>query len=125
MKNLNTNDFPSYEELLTWCVYAGSLDGEFSYPKSIRSYAKSRVKLFYELSSPVKERFVHWWKTREIIDDLEVKGYTLQYMANKYPHKIPIAFIYFDDLLQNPDNYFSLKYCHQTYGLPLSRDKAS
>jgi hypothetical protein len=119
MTDLEKNGFPSHEELLMWCIYSAQLEYVYATPKSIRKIAATRVELLRELCFPIRERFVHWWKTREIIDDLEIKGYTLGQMVNEQPNQIPCAFRNFNGLYKNPDSYIELNHCYRNYRYPL------
>jgi hypothetical protein len=100
------NEFPSYNELYDFCMkeYA-----QYSIDLQISSEAADRsARSILKLQLPIKEAFLHWWKTGEVIDDIKVDDYTLGDLFRKgYP---PFTcFINFNAIYKNPNNYFTLR----------------
>jgi hypothetical protein len=104
-----TNDFPSYEELCTW--FTEHSTSILVSPEVKERIAYKEAKALSNLTSPVRERFLHWWKTGELIDDLEAFGFSVVFLVKK-GDPVQEAFIAFSGLYEKP-NYFSLRYLYQ------------
>jgi hypothetical protein len=62
------------------------------------------VEDIMQLTLPVKERFLHWWQTGELRDDLEVRGYRISTFADRLGYHLVIAFIDFDSAFKNSES---------------------
>jgi hypothetical protein len=92
-------NFPSYQEMYERFVKTGEDEAT----------ADSHAKEVLLLASSVKERFLHWWQTGELRDDLEVKGFRISSFQQKWKYSMVCAFIDFNVLWEDPDNYGMLK----------------
>ncbi|MBE9108248.1 hypothetical protein IQ273_02275 [Nodosilinea sp. LEGE 07298] len=94
MTNEDTDIFPTYWEMYNQFRLEGD-DEEFAH-----NFASSLSRL----SSEVLYRFGHWWKTGELLDDLEVNGIRVSTFWDRDQHTVPSAFLEFDRFWQNPDD---------------------
>lgn len=102
----NSDNFPSYEELYRWLLENDSC--ELSNLESNEQRAGRRANALLNLVSPIRERFLHWYRTGEVQDDLQVSEFKLSdYLKKGY--SIPIAFVEFNGLYKDPKNYFSVR----------------
>jgi hypothetical protein len=101
---------PSFEELSKY-LFEHYSSKYFSKERNKKD-AEERAKLLLEMSSPIKERFVHWYKTGELMDDLEISGRKMGTLIKK-GFIIPDAFIEFYGLYEEPNSYFSLRLFRQ------------
>ena len=109
MSDEKTNGFPSYEDLFAW--FTENSTSILVPPEVKQRIARKEAKALFNIASPVRERFLHWWKTGELIDDLKIEGFSVSYLV-KRGDPVPYAFIAFSDLYEKPD-YFSLRYFYQ------------
>lgn len=86
--------FPPYEEMYERFVAGGSA------PKDAARQAQDLL----HLSSPVRERFIYWWHTGELIDDLQVHEFTISSLQEKQKYRLQCAFLDFDYLYKDRDN---------------------
>jgi hypothetical protein len=84
--------FPSYEEMYNRFISEGVKEDK----------ADREAKALCLLSEPVKERFLHWWHTGELIDDLEIVRIKISSCSLPKNFRFPTAFIDFDSLYSEP-----------------------
>lgn len=113
--NEQLNGFPTHKEI---CQHIRSLghrdDEEWTTDNHLNNIqfklnpdftiADCAAKL-QSLPSPLKEEFLHWWKTGEIKSVVEVKGVTVQHIINLKKLDVFLAFYLLGRLYENPDDY--------------------
>lgn len=92
-------NFPSYQEMYERFIAEGTEEAT----------AERHAQELLLLSTPVKERFLQWWQTGELRDDLQVKEFRISSFQQKWKYSIVCAFIDFNLLWEDPDNYGMLK----------------
>lgn len=92
--NENTDTFPTYEEMYDRFIAEGVRE----------EVAHRHATELPLLSIAVRNRFEHWWKTSELLDELEVSGLRVSSFQKRFKYRIPCAFLDFDVLWQNPSD---------------------
>lgn len=85
--------FPPYEELLEWFK---------SHDHNARYSIEIEAKQLEQLVRPLRERFVDWWLTGVLRDDLEYCGWTLGRFLRTFVKGAPVAFSDFNALFRSP-----------------------
>ena len=70
------------------------------------------VEQILSLPDPLKESFLHWWHTGDVISNLEVWGLTLDSIYQEHWRKrwdMAVVFTIFSTLYQNPDDFHTYK----------------
>ena len=107
-------DFPKHLELYQWCM--DNPAGKCCCLNDYQDIADSCARAILDMALPMKLRFLTWWKTGELIDDISIKEYSIGFLV-KCGVLIPYAFIDFDALYSTPDNYFVEKRFWQYEGI--------
>lgn len=94
MTKEDTDTFPTHREIYNRFRLEGNSE-EFAH-----SFATSLLRL----SSEVRCRFGHWWRTGELLDDLEVNEIRVSTFRDRDQYTVPSAFLEFDRFWQNPDD---------------------
>lgn len=106
-------DFPSLEKLTEWFMQNPNIL-EFS-EEAYQEYAIERAKAVLNMAPCIKCRFLRWWKTGEFQDDIKIKRFNVNFLIER-GLPAPYAFIAFNNLYENPDNYVILRMFYKYEG---------
>ena len=94
MTNEEIGIFPTYQEMYDRFISEGVKE----------EVARRHATELPHLSIMVRNQFHHWWKTGELLDELEVSGLRISSFQKRFNYRMPCAFLDFDVLWQNPNN---------------------
>jgi hypothetical protein len=99
-------DYPTFDELYDFLFT--NYSSKYLPEKDTKELAERRARLLLELPQSIKDRFLHWYKTGEVLDDLEISGCRVGMMIERgFP--APHSFIEFGGLYKRPTHYISLR----------------
>lgn len=100
-------EFPTYEEIYGYFkeVVNSSTDKYTDETINVlNSHIDTHTNHILNLVSPLREEFLHWWKTGELISTAEINGIKLQSLVEKRRWNAGSAFGLFSELYRNPDD---------------------